>query len=163
MACSVSARRSKKQRICKRLAAECSKQTEATLDKRCLHDGDKFVTVEESAICYRKRMMCRKTEGTKYKFIHRGECGKDCDAVCPAKPSANKVSKNNSDGTEKGMKRMNKKMMKKRGRGGKKGAKGKKCDQDGNKLERRCSINVLKCKAIAGGVALIKDLPKMKG
>lgn len=155
---SIEARRMKvrgqRNKYCKRAKEACEKETDVTkvivktcvFDRKAAEGEEAFKTITDSKICTKARITCKSQE----KFIHKGECGKDCDSLST---SCSMYSK------KKGGKKAGKKGGKK---GEKKGWRKSICDQDGNPLAKKCDIYPMKCKAIANGAKKFDDIPKIK-
>ena len=156
-------KKEKKKNFCKNAEIKCGNDTSVTktMVTRCVfdpntsEDEEAFKTITVSKNCIGSRM-CKYEE----RFVHRGECGKDCDSLSALCDTMNK---------NKGGKRAGKRGGKRAGkRGGKRG--GKKswkrtfsfCDQNGKPLSKKCDIFSMRCQAIAAGAKKFEDLPKVK-
>ena len=147
----------RKKKFCEKVVKDCEEETDVTKEtiKTCVFDPNAaegevpFKTITDSKKCTKARV-CSSEE----RFIHKGECGKDCDSL-----SALCDSMGNK---RKGAKRAGK-------RAGKRGGKRRMisfCDQNGKPLSKKCDIFSMRCQAIAddtnGDIKSFTDLPQIK-
>jgi len=154
----------RKNKFCQKITKACEEETDVTkvIVKTCVFDPNTseddvaFKTITDSKTCTKARVC-----GSEERFIHKGECGKDCDSL-----SALCEMMNKKKAGKKGAKKAGKGAGKKGGRkGGKKGGARKMisfCDENGKPLAKKCDIFSMRCKAIADGAKTFKDLPQVK-
>lgn len=156
----------RKKKFCEKAVKACEEETDVTkaIIKTCVFDPNAaegevpFKTITESKKCTKARV-CSSEE----RFVHKGECGKDCDslsALCDSMGNKRKEAK-----------KAGKRAAKKGGkRGGKRGGIRKMisfCDQNGKPLSKKCDIFSMRCQAIADDtdgeiVKKFTDLPQLK-
>ena len=150
----------RKKKFCEKAVKDCEEETDVTkaIIKTCVFDLNAaegevpFKTVTESKKCTKARVC-----SSKERFIHKGECGKDCDSLSALCDSGSK---------RKEAKKAGKRAAK---RGGKRGGFRRMisfCDQNGKPLSKKCDIFSMRCQAIAddtnGDIKSFTDLPQLK-